>query len=325
MNGEAQGPSGQQFAMQVALEAVASWRRGVEDDAARRQLELDADEARLTADKEALQRELEMLQRELENVARVREETARELSVLPAYAEQRIHEAILASLKTDGTIISERAVLYSAAAAARDEKVSALATADGIAQKLEAFEQLETNREEALASVPALYRSALIAQHEENRRELAPLFEALSAEIEPLDVEPSGITLVASVDPVTGPPEALAVILPISFVAYQRWADREEDLETWIGYRVVAAVSGALSTISASDAPVQFAPYKNGQLAIQVWLADSEAKGDLRASFDAEIASLAACAGEFRTAGLSLGVTWQPPEVIAPATDEQED
>jgi len=318
MNGEAQDPSGQQFAMQVALEAVASWRKGVEEEAARRQIALDSDEARLTA-------ELEALQQQLEDVAQKREEIARELSVLPAYAEQRVHAAILSSLNTDGTIIADRALRYSAAAAARDEKLSALATADGVAQKLEAFEQLETNRAEALASVPELYHSALIAQHEENRRELAPLFEALSAEIEPLEVEPCGITLVASVDPVTGPPEALAVILPISFDAYQRWADREEDLETWIGYRVVAAVSGALSTISASDAPVQFAPYKNGQLAIQVWLADSEAKGDLRAAFDEEVASLTSRAAEFRTARLSLGVTWQPPEVIAPATDEQED
>jgi hypothetical protein len=318
MNGEAQDPSGQQSAMQAALEAVASWRREAEDESARRQTELNGEEKRLTAD-------IAELQRQIKNIATLREEASQKRSELPAEAEQRIHEAILGALKADGELISERAGLYNLAAKARDEKVSTLAAEDGVAQKLEAFEQMETNQEAALASVPALYRGAILKQHEENRKELAPLFDALSAEVEPLEVDSRGITLVASVDPVTGPPEALAVILPISFDAYQRWADREEDLETWIGYRVVAAVSGALSKISASDAPVQFAPYKNGQLAIQVWLADSQAEGDLKARFDEEILRLETCAAEFRAAGLRLGVTWQPPEVIAPANDEQED
>ncbi len=318
MNGEAQGPSGQQPAMQAALEAVASWRREVEEAAARRQREFDSEEERLQAD-------IAELQRQLKNLGGLREEASKALSELPSQADQRLHEAILGALKVDGGIITERAGLYGLAAKAREERVAALASEPGMAQKLEAFEQLETNREATLEAVPAFYRNLLLQQHEENRRQLAPLFDALSSEIPPLQVDHSGITLVASVDPVAGPPEALAVILPISFEAYQRWAEREEDLETWIGYRVVAAVSAALSRINASDAPVQFAPYKNNQLAIQVWLADSQADGDLMACFNEEIDRLQAGAAELRTAGITLGVTWQPPEVIAPATDEQED
>jgi hypothetical protein len=151
------------------------------------------------------------------------------------------------------------------------------------------------------------------------------LFEALSAEVPKLKVDHQSITIVASVDPVSGPPEALAVILPIAFEAYQRWADREEDIQTWVGYRVVSAVSAALNRIGASDARLQFVPYKNEQLAIQVWLADSEADGDLVARLNEEIERLKAGAAELRTAGLDIGVTWQPPEFIAPASDEQED
>jgi hypothetical protein len=318
MNAESQDSKGQQPAMLAALEAVANWQREVEEDAARRQRDVDSEEERLQSD-------IAELQRQLKNISSLRVEANKQLEDLPAQVEQRTHEAILGALQADGELLAERAAQYTAAAKARDEKVSTLASEPGMAQKLEAFEQLELNRESTLGAVPAFYRNLLLQQHEENRRQLAPLFEALSAEVPTLEVDHRSVTIVASVDPVSGPPEALAVILPIAFDAYQRWADRDEDMQTWIGYRVVSAVSAALNRIGASDARLQFVPYKNEQLAIQVWLADSEADGDLVARLNEEIERLKAGAAELRTAGLDIGVTWQRPEVIAPASDEQED
>ena len=43
MNAESQVSTGQQPAMLAALEAVTNWQREIEDDAARRQREIDSE------------------------------------------------------------------------------------------------------------------------------------------------------------------------------------------------------------------------------------------------------------------------------------------
>jgi chromosome segregation ATPase len=155
MNAESQDSTGQQPAMLAALEAVTSWQREVEDDAARRQREIDSQEERIQAD-------IAELERELKNISSLRAEANKQLDKLPGQVEQRTHEAILGALQADGALLAERAALYTAAGKARDEKVSTLASEPGMAQKLEAFEQLELNRESTLGAVPAFYRNLLL-------------------------------------------------------------------------------------------------------------------------------------------------------------------
>ncbi len=307
-----------QPAMLAALEAVKRWREEADAEIASRGRELDSEEDRLKSD-------IAELQRQLKAIAILREENASRKSALIPELEQRTHSAILEGLRKDSALLAERSALYAEAIAARDERVAAMIAEPGMAERVEAFEQFEQNREATLANLPELYRGIVVEQHEATRAQLTPIFEALSGELPALDVPKAGITLVVSVDPVEGEPEALAVIVPVPFAVYAKWAERPEDLLSIFAYRVVGAVSGMLSRLGEPDVPVQYAPYREGQLAIQVWLADVEIIDELDECFDIELKRLNQLASELRTVGLDVHVTWQPPEVIAPNTDDQED
>jgi len=317
MNGEAK-PA--RAGMRAALQVITDWQVATQQSTAERVAELDAEEAQLRED-------LAELQRQLGNVTKMRAEATETLQNLPAEYERRTHSAILSGLGTDAAAISERGSLYMAAVAARDANAASIMEQPGVAAKVQEFEEFEQRREALLSSLPKSYHAAILSQHDAVRAELQPLLDALSAEMEPVSDEVLDITLVASMDSVDGVPEALAVILPVSYQIHAAWDKRDEDLAALLAYRVVAAVSGALKQAGVPDAPVVYAPYEYGdeQLAIQVWLKDSNVSASLEAALESEVERMASLAGELHTAGLRVAVTWQPPEIIAPNTTEQED
>lgn len=305
--------------MQAALDAIEKWRDDTRGLTSRRIDELEQEHTQLRED-------LDELQRQLDNVSRMRDEAASTLSGLSAEYERRAYAAVLDGLKQDAETIEARSAAYQEAVEARDARVAAMLQEPDTAARVKAFEDFEKQREQVLGALPESYHDVVLQKHEDLRAELAPLFGALSAPVPPVTEDTTGVTLVASMDSVDGVPEALAVILPVGYQLHTGWDKRTEDLATKLAYRVVAAVSAALQQIGVPDAPVVYAPYEYGQeqLAIQVWLKDSDVEAPLEPALEAEIAKASATAAELKAAGLSLALTWQPPEVIAPSTTEQE-
>ena len=313
MNVEADTGGKPTSAMHAALAEVERWRTDSLAEVDRREAHLHSEAARLKA-------EIAELQRQLQALDALHIENSEKREAIAEQAEQQIHGALLKGLEGDAALLTARAADYAEALEDRDAAVAAMLEAPGTSEKVDAFEKFERDRSSVLAALPTIYHAVIFQQHEVLRQELAPLFQALSSEISPLPVPPAEVTLVASIDPAEGSPEALAVLLPVPFDIYAQGSEREEDLLALVAYRVVGAVSGALKRVGAPDAPVQYAPYEygQGQLAIQVWLADSAVSGDLRAALEAELATVNARASEVRACALRVAVSWQSPEVIAP-------
>lgn len=317
MGGEA---GNKRVGTRALLEAISRWQESTQEEASQRLEALQGEESQLRGD-------LKELQRQLDNVVKARAETTAQLAGLGAEHERRAYDAVIEGLSSDAEVISERSVSYQQAIEARAAAAATILEQPGISGKVDEFEDFEQRREQLLATLPKSYHDVLLKQHADVRAELQPLFDALSAEMPPVSDETADITLIASLDSVDGIPEALAVILPVSFQVYSSWEQQPENLDALLAYRVVAAVSAALKKVGVPDAPVVYAPYEYGadQLAIQVWLRDSDVSGSLEEALEEAVARLGALADELRTAGLRLGLTWQPPEVIAPNMTEQED
>ncbi len=299
----------------VSLEIVERWREETETEVTRQIKEIDEEEERLNAN-------IAELQRQLKAVAALREEMQVRLAELDDEELARIRDAVVSGLESEAPLLAERDQAWTDACAARSADVDALVQDPRVSALLEEYRQF-AEVEPTLDLLPAGYRRALLAHHEEVKGELAPVIAAAQADPDPLPLEDAGFTLIASLDPPDGPPEALAVIVPVPFDTYSRWSEESEDLHSLIAYRVVGALSALLAEVGAADAPMQYAPYE-GKLAIQVWLGDSEVTGDIRTSFEALIEELKHEAGELRVTRLMPYVVWLSPDAIIPEEGEED-
>lgn len=310
---EASEPSVPQLV--VSLEIVERWREETETEVTRQIKEIDEEEERLNAN-------IAELQRQLKAVAALREEMQVRLTELDDEELARIREAVLSGLESEAPLLAERDIAWTDACTARASGVEALVEDPRVAALLEEFRQF-AEVEPTLDLLPAGYRRALLAHHEEVKRELQPVIAAAQADPEPMDLDPAGFTLIASLDPPDGPPEALAVIVPVPFDTYARWSEQREDLHSLIAYRVVGALSALLAEVGAADAPMQYAPYED-KLAVQVWLGDSEVTGDIRSTFEALIDGLKREAAELRVTRLEPYLVWLSPDAIIPEEGEED-
>jgi hypothetical protein len=81
---------------------------------------------------------------------------------------------------------------------------------------------------------------------------------------------------------VAGRIQALSVILPVSANIHSSWALNElEEIGHRLAYRWVAALSSALQSIGAGDAPIIYDQYAEC-LSIDIWLNDCELLGDIK-------------------------------------------
>lgn len=309
---EASEPSVPQ--LMVSLEAVAQWREETETEVTRQIKEIDEEEERLNAN-------IAELQRQLKAVAALREEMQVRLAELDDEQLSRTRDAVLTGLEFETPLLADRAHAWAEACIARTEDLDRLVEDPKIAALLEEYRQF-AEVEPTLDLLPAGYRRALLAHHEDVKSQLAPVMAAAQADPDPLDLETAGFTIIASLDPPEGPPEALAVIVPVPYDTYTRWSEESEDLHSLIAYRVVGALSALLAEVGAADAPMQYAPYED-KLAIQVWLGDSEVKGDVRSTLEALIERLKDDASELRVTRLEPFVVWLPPDAIIPEEGEE--
>lgn len=299
-----------------SLEAVRRWRAETEQDVTRQVKEIDEEEERLKAS-------IAELQRQLKAVAALRDEVKDRFVQLDEEELERTRDAVVSGLAAEVALLEERALKYDLASSARQDSLTAVLDDPEVSALVEEYKQF-VEAEPTLDLLPAGYRKAVLAHHEGVKARLGPVFSAADAEADPIDADPAGFTVLATLNPPEGRPEALAIIVPVPFDVYAKWSERAEDLYSLLAYRVVGAVSATLAELGAASAPVQYAPFE-GRLAIQVWLGGHSLNGDVRASLDAAIAKLGASSAELAVARLSAGVVWLPPEAIVAEDDEEEE
>ena len=301
--------------MCAALDEIRLWRKESETSAARKLKELEGEERRL-------QEHISELQRQLRVVLDMRKEVSSQVSGIPQEEERRIRSAVEGGNKADADVLTERSALYRDALNSRGVKLQEMMADEATTKLVDEFQDFQ-RADAALASLPQGYRAAILAHHDQVRTKLEPLFEAMGAEPDPLQVPTRSVTLVGSVDPISGSPEALAVIVPVEYEIYANWVNRSEDLCSLLAYRVVGAISAMLNRVGASDAPMQYAPYQ-GHLAIQVWLGDANLSGDVQKVLEEEVGRIQQDASELRVCQLQADITWINPEIIAPSAEEDD-
>jgi len=298
-----------------ALEEVSRWREAQAGAAQARLDEVDAERQRLEAD-------IRDLQGQVETLAELEEQIQAEVAVLPIEETHRTRAAVEAGIDAEASVLIERDEVLAQAIKAREDRVAQLLAQPDMEQLVEEFEQFQ-ELEPTLANLPVGYRKAMLAHHQTVRAQLQPVMDAAQAPLAQADLPTEAVTIIASLNPAQGRPEALAVLLPVSFETYQGWADRTEDLGALVAYRLMGAVGATLQAVGASDASVQFADYR-GLLAIQVWLGDQEVQGDLKEVFGAQIDRMRDEALELHTVCLELYTAWLDPRVVA-ASDDDDD
>lgn len=299
----------------VSLEMVERWREETEGDLNRQIREIDDETDQINA-------KIAELQRQITAISALREEMQGRLSGLDDEQISRTRDTVLSGLETEGPLLDERAALWRAAVSDQEAALDRLLQDPAVAGLVEEYKQFG-ELEPTLDMLPAGYRKALLAHHEEVKAQLKPFIESAAASPPPLSVPEQGFTLIASLDPQEGAPEALAVIVPVPFETYSRWSERSEDLHALISYRVVGALSAMLAEVGASEAPLQYAPYED-KLAIQVWLGDSEVQGDVKSALERQIGKLKAGSTEIQVCRLDPYLVWLSPDAIIPEENDDE-
>jgi len=299
----------------VSLEMVERWREETETDLKRQIREIDDDLDQISA-------KIAELQRQTTAITALREEMQGRLDGLDDEQISRTRDTVLSGLETEAPLLDERASLWRSAVgdqAAALERLLQDPAVSGLVEEYKQFAELEPT----LDMLPAGYRKVLLAHHEEVKAQLRPFIEAAQASPPVLEVVDQGFTLIASLDPQEGTPEALAVIVPVPFETYSRWSERSEDLHALIAYRVVGALAALLSEVGASEAPLQYAPYED-KLAIQVWLGDSEVQGDIKSALERQVSRLKAGSTELQVCRLDPYLVWLSPDAIIPEEGDDE-
>ena len=274
--------------LQQALTEIASWREESEGRLAARLEAIDLEEQRL---REAVSE----LEKELEGLEALRAKLRTESAELDSAQLEKAHHAMLAGLAADRDMLAGRAAdLASARAGAADALKNELDDPEVI-ELIAEYERF-SEAEATLDALPESYRHAILTHHETVKSRLQPLFERIRAAGPSLEVAPAAVSIVASLEfGAAGNPESLTFVLPIDSAVYSDWSDREEDLSTRLGYRVVAMAARLAKTLGVAGAPLNCHDHE-GFLSVHLWL------GDWALSGDAAEATEAATAGSARAA-----------------------
>lgn len=300
----------------AALDGVARWKkRAVE----RRNSEL----AQVDNEIGGLEQSIANLQAQLTKLQEYRKGLESQKERLPNEVAGRSYTAIFEVLTDQAKRVSERATTVSAAQAEREKKLDATLAQSDTKELIDAFNQFKSTIEPTLASLPAAYRTAIEGAHTDVEAKLQAKLEGLDG---PIEVDSVGlpIDIVWSVDAIPDEPALVLVVVPIADNVVTGWADRAEDLQTWLGARVVQALQQTLSGTAGDGAPLAFGGHQ-GLLALEFEL-PPEAAGSVRDRLGAALADVMTSAPEL--AGAKVTVTSTSVEIdhiLPPEGDDGEE
>ncbi len=299
-----------------ALEAVKMWRKTRESD-------YDQQSRALQLQEKELESQLASLQAKLENI---REETVRmtrDRNSLEGQHVVRTRNAVLNGLESAQSLLESRDESLEKMVSARNKRIKSLISSAEFSAKVDEYAQFHEMMDN-MKNFPESYRNAMLSHHGQVRTELDPIFDAMNEPLLDQELSKAAISAVAFVDPPEGPPEALAILLPVSFEVYTNWAGGNETLKHKLLYRINAAISGMLKKIGVPDAPIMEENY-DGFLLITVYLGNTDVAADVKNALITEIDDLRRRSAELASVQLTMDAIWLPPEVIAPDEGEADD
>lgn len=264
---------------------------------------------------EKLATEVKALQERLEQAQIQRKEAIEERSRLAEEENEHFRIGISKGLDEGATLIDERNVIYSNLKKARVNQVEQLLKQPQFQEKITEYEQFQKNEHE-FSRLPKSYQAAIRKHHEQVESDLKPIFRALSEQLPPTKENKRIFGLVAAIDPSFDKPEAMAIVVPVSFSTYMAPSTEDEELHQVIAYRMCAAISGALYRIGVSNASIHYGDY-NGFLSIQVWLEGQNISGDIKQAISLELERVRARSSELKAAQLGVDISWVESEMLA--------
>lgn len=240
-----------------ALEDVARWR---EEESGRHQAQaasLDAQIGEIAAQIAALQSNLDALREQ---------RTALDEGAVSAVEEHgRAYDALFGALQEQAQLLAGRSAVYAEAARARDAKHAA-ALEDPALQKLRSdYEKGEA----MLASVPEAYRAALQDAHSKLKATLDEKLAAVKPEAIELTVDPVRIDIVVAVDAIEGAAGVVMAVLPVAESVYSEWADRSDDVQTFVAARAMQALYQVARQLGIDAAQAMYGGHQ-GLLAVEI-------------------------------------------------------
>lgn len=290
-----------------ALQGVTEWRR-------QRDQYFAETEREHSAKLRQLHQQIEKLHDEISQVETKQSETRGAVSELEGQEKQRRLTGILTGLGEDQECVKLRTPFYQRLITARNQRIQAIMDGEEMRANVMEYEQfLEV--QDQLEHFPSTYQSAMLSHHKKIMQQLNPLFNAVSEPLGTVEIEHETIGIVAALDPEEGPPEAIAVILPVPFEVYQDLSVQDEGVEHLVAYRVVAAMSSMLKRCGVPDAAMYMESYRSF-LSVHAWLGDSDVVADVKSAFQQELDKIHKVAAELRSLRLGIDVAWVETDVI---------
>ena len=289
------------------LEEVFEWRKEREEYFNKKEKELLSKERQINET-------LAQLNTQLAELHKHRKSSLEQRAQLQPKEQEKCNQVVQVGMKEDSNVISERDVFYQEFLREREEQVLHLISDPSISKKVKEFEQFQETRQQ-FDTLPESYRSVILKHHHEVRANLDPIFKTFAQPLRILEAKKQNIGLLATLDPQDGPPEALALTLPIPFNVYTDLSAAEESLHHLLAYRCCAAVSSMLLKVGVPNAPIQFVEY-NGLISIRVWLGDHKVSGDVKEILQQELQSLEENSSELESVQMGVDVAWISLEAL---------
>jgi hypothetical protein len=314
--GSARTPAVEPRSAAQALATVASWR---EQENARHQRELqevDEELARLAA-------AIEDLQRQLTALGDFRTELVTREQELEAEEHRRAHEGLFEALGKQAEDVSIRARLAARADQSRNEAIEEALNDSEVADAWKEYQEYNTNKE-AIAALPASYRTAIALHHESTAARLAEAVR--TADPGPTKLDEPGLALDVLFTIVPGGEEEsglASVVVPVREVVWSDWHDRPNDLQLQVAARVAQALYEAAHALGHITAHSMQGGHR-GMLAIELDLA-SISVDEAREKIEQHLASVTTDSSELVAAGITLNPTHVPVTFLLPPEEEAAD
>jgi len=301
-------------------EALAEVTRRLGEEETRHQAELQE----VDQEVESLRTAMANLQQQLEALAKFREELVAKLESVSGGVHKRCYDAIFGALREQAQALSGRAAKVAYAQKARDAHFAEALEDEEVKALLADYQQFTQVVAPTLDGLPPSYREALEGRHREITGRLRDaLGDTVGAPVE-VQEEPLDVDVVLAVDGHDGVAEVIMLVLPVVEQVQTAWDEREEDLQTWVGARVMQAVYLVCHALGLPGAQGMYGPHQ-GLLAVEVELGAGD-PDDVRTRLRSAIDQLLANAPELLAAKVSSHVTTvEVDHLFPPGSDDEEE
>jgi len=270
---------------------------------------------------ESLRTAMANLQQQLQALGKFREELVARLESVSTGASQRTYEAIFQALREQAQALSGRAAAVANVARSHQLSVDEQLEDEEIKTLLTEYQQFKEQVEPHIASFPDSYRAVLEGKHQEVQERLREALGDAGAEPPEVEAEAMNADVVVAVDAPQGVAEVVMMVLPVIEHVQTAWAEREEDLQTWLAARAMQAVYEVCHAFGLPGAQAMYGGHQ-GLLAVEVELGAGEPAA-VRTALSETLDRVFASAPELQAA--KVEVRAQPVDVdhLFPPEDEE--